>query len=109
MKLTENQKEFLLNYFFKNEQFAGWRNIATTLLEDGSCIVAGESCIWQGGIGNFITSKEAENTYNCVVYSFDLSYFLSSAFFKDIHKQYVEILAQEKQEIVKKYNEISEL
>ena len=26
-KLTENQKDFILQNFFKNESFAGWKNI----------------------------------------------------------------------------------
>jgi hypothetical protein len=47
-KLTNYQKEFILNYFFKDEKYAGWRNIGTTLLEDGECVVAGTECIWIG-------------------------------------------------------------
>ena len=35
-------REFILNNFFKNEKYAGWCNIATDLLQDGKCIVAGE-------------------------------------------------------------------
>ena len=33
--ITDNQKEFLLEYFFKNEKYAGWRNIAIKLIEEG--------------------------------------------------------------------------
>lgn len=58
INLTENQKEFLLDNFFKLGDYYGWKNIATKLLENGVCVVAGGECIWRGGIGNFITSKE---------------------------------------------------
>ena len=52
-KLTEHQINFLLK-FFENKEYSGWKNIATKLIETGSCIVAGDKCIWNGGIGNFI-------------------------------------------------------
>ena len=58
--LTTYQKDFLLNNFFENTSYAGWRGIATTLLETGECVVAGDKCIWVGGIGNFIEIKKAE-------------------------------------------------
>ena len=75
--LTENQKKFLLT-FFKDETYPGWDNIANALLDTGGCIVAGKECIWKGGIGNFIKTSEAKNTVGCLLYKFDLSYFLSS-------------------------------
>jgi len=59
--LTEIQKEFLLKNFFTNENYAGWRSIATKLLTTGKCIVPGSKCIWHGGIGNFIKTAEAED------------------------------------------------
>lgn len=31
--LTNYQKKFLLDYFFKNEKYVGWKSIATKLLE----------------------------------------------------------------------------
>lgn len=96
MKLTENQKEFLLNYFFKNESFAGWKSIATKLLDNGSCIVAGNDCIWKGGIGNFIRTEEAEDAVDCIKYSFAINYFLSSEWFKQIHNSYIVQLAQKR-------------
>ncbi len=107
--LTETQKQFLLNHFFKNEIYAGWKNIATTLLETGSCIVAGTNCIWVGGIGNFIKTNEASNLIDCVEYRFDLDYFLTSNYYKDIQEQYKYILFEKKRQIEKEYDDIRNL
>lgn len=93
--LTTHQRNFLLEYFFKNEKYAGWRNIANNLLNIGTCIVPGKECIWVGHIGNFITTKPAANAVDCIEYSFDLVYFLNSAWYRDIRKQYVAILTDE--------------
>ena len=41
-KLTENQKDFILQNFFKNESFAGWKNIANNLLLDDELSQDGE-------------------------------------------------------------------
>lgn len=107
--LTENQKNFLLNYFFKNEEFAGWKNIATLLLDKGSCIVAGKRCIWCGGIGNFIKTKNAENAIDCLLYEFDLEYFLSSEWYKRIRNDYIFILSDKKNRVECEYKEICDL
>lgn len=108
-QLTQIQKEFLLDYFFKDERFAGWKNIATKLLEKGRCIVAGTDCIWNGGIGNFIKLSLAENTYGCLLYEFDLDNFLSSKFYKEISGEYIDILAGEKRVSDQKLEEIINL
>lgn len=107
--LTENQINFLLEYFFKTEKFAGWKSIATKLLNTGNCIVAGKKPIWIGGIGNFIKTKEAENAIDCLLYEFDLEYFLSSEWYKEISIQYIAILASKKRQIETEYNDICEL
>lgn len=70
-------KEFLLETFFKNEFYAGWRNIAEELIEKGECIVAGKDCIWKGGIGNFIKTEEATDFIDCIKYKFDYNTFVS--------------------------------
>lgn len=107
--LTENQISFLLEYFFKAEEFAGWKNIATKLLNTGSCIVAGKKCIWIGGIGNFIKTKDAENAVDCLLYEFDLEYFLSSAWYNEISNQYISILSDKKRRIEAEYDDICNL
>jgi hypothetical protein len=107
-KLTDYQKEFLLTYFFKNEVYPNWKNIATKLLENGSCIVAGERCIWHGGIGNFIKTKVANNAIGCLLYEFDLEYFLSSAW-KEIRICYIAELSSKKRGIETELNDICDL
>lgn len=99
--LTQNQIDFLLEYFFTNEKYAGWKNIATTLLIHGSCIVAGTTCIWDGGIGNFIKTSPAENTIDCSLYEFDLEYFLTSKWYIEVKNEHVKALNDRKIEIEK--------
>lgn len=108
-KLTEYQKSFLLNYFFKNENFAGWKNIADRLLESGKCIVPGKECIWIGGIGNFIKVTNTKEAIGCVLYTFDLDYFLTSNWYKEIHNEYKIQLSVKKKEIDFEYGEISNM
>lgn len=109
MILTEYQTNFLLEYFFKNEKYAGWKNIATKLIENGDCIVAGYEKIWTGGIGNFIKIGVAKNAINCSLYEFNLEYFLSSEWFKEISNQYIAILSDKKRNIEQEYEDICNL
>lgn len=108
-KLTENQKTFLLEHFFKNEKYAGWKGIATKLLENGSCTVAGKDCIWIGGIGNFIKTREAEDAIDCTLYEFNLKDFLSSEWYKDINRQYVSMLYEKVLKAESEHEEICNL
>lgn len=105
-KLTNYQKEFILNYFFKDDKHIGWRNIGTTLLEDGECVVAGTECIWVGGIGNFIKTEKAKNLVDCLLYKFDLKEFLRSAWLKEVLSNYIPIIEKEKEELKIKLGEI---
>lgn len=107
--LTENQKEFLMNYFFKHENYPGWINIVTKLLETGKCIVPGTHCIWKGGIGNFIKTKEAENAVGCLLYEFDLEYFLTSEWYKQIYDVYISDLKDKKTELELKHQDLIKL
>jgi hypothetical protein len=112
--LTTCQKQFLLDYFFKNEKYAGWRNIATALLETGTCIVPacivpGDRCIWNGGIGNFIKTSDAPNAIDCLLYTFDLEYFLSFKWYKEINEAYVLELANKIEDLLKEHYEIKNL
>jgi hypothetical protein len=104
--LRQQQKDFLLNHFFKNDSYPGWKNIATCLLEEGKCIVPGENCIWNGGIGNFITISPTKLAVGCVLYTFDLKTLLTTDWFKDIYEQYVSSLLDRKKQIEIEYNEI---
>lgn len=107
--LSEYQKNFLLDYFFKNEKYAGWKNIATKLLETGQCIVAGKDCIWIGGIGNFIKTEDAKDAIDCTLYKFDLECFFTSKWYKAIRDSYASILLSKKREIEQECEEIANI
>lgn len=66
--LINYQREFLLEYFFKNESCPGWRDIAIKLLNTGQCIVPGKDKLWQGGIGNFIKTSIEPDMIGCLLY-----------------------------------------
>lgn len=108
-KLTETQKDFILENFFKLNESPGWRNIAYKLLDTGHCIVAGDTCVWRGGIGNFIKTKEVENVYGCLLYEFDLEQFIDSIYFKEIHREYMDVLVEKKSSIDIEYKELYKL
>lgn len=115
-KLTDYQKRFIMNEFFMDERFTGWKGIAETLLEDGKCIVAGSDCIWKGGIGNFIKTEPAKGTIGCILYTFDLDNFLKSEWYKEVNKSYyysvsnkIEEVENKLQELIKERDEIYEI
>lgn len=83
MKITNTNKDFILDNYFYNPQFAGWKNIAEKLIDQGSCVVAGDTRIWVGGIGNFIDYSTPDNFLECTKYSFDLDAFLRSNWFME--------------------------
>lgn len=105
IKLSDYQKEVILNNFFKNEEYPGWKNIATTLIDNGKCIVAGEKCIWFGGIGNFIKTTEAEGLYNCLLYTFDIEEFFKSKWFVSFIKDFTEQSRKEKTKMEHRYQD----
>jgi len=106
-ELTEYQKEFLLNTFFKNDYYPGWKNIATKLLDNGSCVVAGDGCIWKGGIGNFIKTEVANDFVDCTLYKFDFDYFATSYMFKEAKDNYLTIISSKKEDVVKRISELN--
>ena len=108
-KLTDNQLGFILDNFFKNEKYPGWKNIALKLLLEERCIVAGTECIWIGGIGNFIKTQEEPNLFGCSLYTFDLEYFISSEWFKEVKKNYLSDLYEKKSDLERQYDEIFQI
>jgi hypothetical protein len=106
--ITEEQTKYLLK-FFKNEEFPGWEIIAKTLIEKGKCVVAGENCIWRGGISNFIVTKKAFDFFGCLEYHFDLEPFLKSEFFKQYVNNDLDNLLEEQKLFNEKVTEISNL
>lgn len=109
MTLTNHQKNFILENFFKKEEFPGWKNIANKLLDNGKCIVAGENCIWVGGVGNFISTSPTKDAFGCLEYTFSLQYFMTSKWFQEIYKQYLQIITEELKEKEQKVTEIEQL
>lgn len=99
--LTTTQKHYIAETFFKLESYAGWKAIAFYLLGTGECVVAGDNCIWVGGIGNFIKTSAADGYWGCLKYDFDLESFLASNWFK-------EVLVGEINKLVIKKNAIDE-
>jgi hypothetical protein len=108
-QLSKIQKDFIIEKFFKNEKFAGAKNVAEKLLEKGECIVAGEDCIWRGGIGNYIKTTKADNAFGCLKYTFNIELFLSSDWFKSYVENEKQNLHLVIKELEQKYAEISEL
>ncbi len=107
--LTDNQKEFILTHFFRNDEYAGWKGIAIKLLENGSCIVAGNNCIWDGTlISFFIKTETADGFIDCLTYTFDLHTFLQSEYFKDKSRIFYKELISKRDEEQKKINDLSD-
>lgn len=102
-EITNNQKEFLLEMFFKNELYPGWKNIGEKLIMYGYCVVPGDKCIWCGGIGNFIELEPAEDFVGCIKYKFDLSVFTKSEWYKEIKNLYLKGIKDKRDDIELKY------
>jgi len=108
-KLSEFQKNFILEYFFKNDEYASWKKIATKLLETGKCVVTGNTCIWIGGIGNFIKTSNVDDYFGCLLYEFDLDEFFSSPYYFEISRKYINEINTKISELEKEHSEIIEI
>lgn len=106
MNISKYQKEFILEYFFKNDNYHGWRNIASKLIDDGHCIIGGRQILWYGGVGNFIETSDAPNAVECTLCTFDLRSFINTNYFKDIYDQYVKKVLDKKNKIDQEYAEL---
>lgn len=109
MELTKNQKTFLLETFFKNENYPGWGSIAESLLTKGECIVAGDRCIWLGGVGNFIQTEKAEGLFGCLKYTFNSEQFFNSLYYQVAKRNYLNDLNVKKQKLIDQCNEMEKL
>jgi hypothetical protein len=107
-KLTDNQKEFIVNNFFYHNLVDGWK-VAMRLLTDGTCIVAGTSPLWVGGIGNFVKAEISEEAIGCLYYTFDLEAFLNSDWYREIHAQLLNDAAKKMRSAVEMYEDIKSL
>lgn len=108
-ELNSFQKKFLLDSFFKNEDYAGWKNIAVQLIENGECVVAGSDCIWIGGVGNFITTTKANKYVGCTLYELDLSKFMESKYYKEIRTNELTKLECAREKAISEYDDILNL
>lgn len=110
--LSEYQNNFILE-FFKNSadmrRFPGWESIAKKLISTGRCIVAGDKSIWNGGIGNFIKTSESEDAIGCLLYEFDLEYFLTSKFYKERVNTHISNLLSYRKKIDQEYADLCNL
>lgn len=110
MKLTEYQKTFLIDKFFKlNDSFIYWQNIANKLIDDGECIATGDKCIWVGGIGNFIRISKPNNLVGCIKYEFKFDEFINSEYFRVVSSQYTNNLDDTINKLKQEYNEVSSI
>jgi hypothetical protein len=107
---TQFQLDFLRTFFYENNSnYAGWINLADALLKHGKCIVAGNNCIWVGGIGNFITTKPAENAVDCIEYTFNYEEFTKSELYLSALREHIMRISESKKAIEQQYSEISNL
>lgn len=110
MKLSKEQTEFFLEFFKLDEdRTPGWKNIATKLLEKGSCIVAGDSCLWKGGIGNFIKTENTDEAVGCLVYKFDIENFMQTSWYIDTRNSFLDMMDHDLRKLESKRNEIAKL
>lgn len=109
IKLNDNQFRFLMSFFVEETGPASHHTIATKLIRDGICIVAGDGKIWEGGIGNFINIRSADHAINCSELTFDLAYFLSSEWFKSGLTNKMQIVKSDLDSAQKNYNDIYDL
>lgn len=90
------EDQFIFDTFFPLlDKYPGSRQIASSLVEIGNCIVPGESCIWVGGIGNFIKIKSEKDFYGCVRYVFDKENFMKSEWYKENLIHHIKELSNE--------------
>lgn len=108
--MKTHQKDFILKYFFENDKFAGWRNIATELIDKETVLTTCDHRdIWSGGIGNFIKSCKSDEGIGLWRYSFNVKEFLSSSWFKEIKGYYLEDIKEQYEDIKDKKKQIEEL
>lgn len=113
MRLTENQEKTVLEYFSHNlvdgVSLVSALRIGQTLIEKGKCLVAGDECIWRGGIGNFVICNKAEDAVGVLEYTFDLGTFLSSVWFRENTQHAIDGLNGKLKVMTLELNELVEL
>lgn len=106
--LTKLQKDFILDEFFKNEEYAGWRNIAESLLNEG--YVTTTTCsIWSDNITNFMNIVASETNIGCYDYEFDIESFLVSEMFVTAYKKKLTTLKENFDKVKSDYEDFKVL
>lgn len=107
--MKQSLKDLILSTYFEEykSSYKNIREVGKALLENGSCIVAGnENIFCLGGVGNFIIASEIEGAVGCVNYTMDVDGFLKSEVFKE-HLQSIIIIKSNKiVELQKERNEL---
>lgn len=97
------QKNWLLETFFKNEEFAGWRGIAEKLIDTGNCVTTNQGKdIWIGGVGNFIKSEPYGGGVDLILLTFDVKEFCSvnNMFFLERYKWELNRVQEEQDKLI---------
>ena len=110
-ELTQIQKDWILDTFFEpwTIRYPGARNIGEKLIENGVCFVAGNECIFEYYVGNFIKTESNDISDGCLKYTRDLDYFMDSAYFKEVKTAYCDNLYNDISDMKKRFTEISVL
>lgn len=93
-----NEQELLIELLlplFENPKYPGWKGIATKLLNQEECIVAGYNCIWIGGVGNFITLESNTTFIGCNKYIFNYDSFIKSKWVEEYLHSKLNLLNKE--------------
>ena len=109
VKLTDFQREYIINKFFKKYSSKISEEVANKLLDKGRCIVPGDGYICGGGIGNFIDSSELNDAVGCSLLTLDLKNFLKSELFEYVRSSTVKELLAEIETLSKKHSELMAL
>lgn len=106
------QKDWILEKFFKNEEFLGWKNIADKLIDTGSCVttIQGKD-IWVGDIGNFIGKEPYNDGVDLIKLTFNPKEFCSfeNKFFVEHYKRELLKLKDEQKVLTHTINSMEDL
>lgn len=110
--MNKNEKELLIELLlplFENFKYPGWKSIATELLNQGECIVAGDNCIWIGGVGNFIKLESNTNFIDCNNYVLDYDSFIKSKWVKEYIENKQQLIHEEILTLIQKNIKLSQM
>lgn len=110
-ELTQIQKDWILDTFFGiwEYKYAGVRDIGNALIESGFCYVPGNECIFDGYIGNFISTSVDDNCIGGLKYEFNFNFFIDSEYFYENKVRYCELLSAKIDKLNNNIKEISAL